>query len=295
MTLVVETGSGVRGANAYVNIAYVTAYLTSRNRQTENSWNSVSDSVKEAGIIAATDYIDKKFGPRFKGQPSFYLEETFAKASLVFTGQPGVGQTLNLGNDIYKFVSILTGDMYEVLVGSSFSITQLNLQDAINGALGDGVTYGSETPQSRHASALSAGNTLGLTAAAPGTGGALTVLLGPLNNVAINGFTGGLDGGLQPLAWPRSYSYDSFGELITGIPEKLKQAVSEYAVRAIASPLMSDMTIDSYGKVSSRRVEVGPIKEEFSYISGSITQHPSADRLLSSLLLNSGQGRVIRG
>jgi hypothetical protein len=301
MSLIIETGAGVRNANAYVNIAYVTAYLTARNRQTENSWSTSTSTIQEAAIVAATDYIDKKFGPRFKGLPSVVFDETYATASLNFTGIPGANETLVLGDDTYKFVTSLSGAAYEVLRGASGALTAANLEAAINGVAGAGVAYGLGTPQSRHSTATLAGVVLTLTAKAQGSSGALTVLQGPATNVTTNQFSGGSDGGLQPLCWPRTSAYDQQGNEILGIPDKLKQAVSEYAVRAVAESLLPDPTVDPYaGRVSQRTETVGPIIESVKYDSGTVgtmtfTPYPSADKLLTSLLLGSGSGGVIRG
>ncbi len=301
MPLVIETGVGILKANAYVNIAYVTNYLTDRNRQNENNWTAAVTAVKEAAIIAATDYIDKRFGPRFKGLPAIFFDETYAVASLNFTGIPGLNETLLLGDNTYKFVSSLTGAAYEVLRGATGALSAANLLAAINGAAGAGVTYGLGTPQSRHSSATLAGAVLTLTAKAQGSSGALTVLQGPATNVTTNQFSGGSDGGLQPLCWPRTSAYDQQGNEILGIPDKLKQAVSEYAVRAVAESLLPDPTGDPYaGRVSQRTETVGPITESVKYDSGTVgtmtfTPYPSADKLLSSLLLGSGSGGVIRG
>jgi hypothetical protein len=301
MALIIETGAGVRNANAYVNAAYVTSYLTARNRQTENGWAAATDAVKEAAIVAATDYVDKRFGHRFKGVPKVTFDETYAEAELVFGGNPDPADELTLGDDIYTFVSSLSGDPYEVLIGASATTTVLNLEAAINGAAGAGVAYGLGTAQSRHASALAAGAVLTLTASAPGTSGALSVLEGPVTNVSITGFSGGKDGGIQPLCWPRTGAYDQTGTEILGIPDRLKQAVSEYAVRASADILLPDPTTDPYGgRVNQRTETVGPITESVRYDSGTVgtvtfTPYPSADKLLTPLLLGSGNGGVIRG
>lgn len=299
MSLIIETGVGVRGANAYVNAAYVTTYLTARNRQTENSWNSSTDAVKEAAIVAATDYIDKRFGPRFKGSPAVSLDETYATTTLTFTGLPADSETLTLGDETWTFVSALSGATYEVLIGASATTTAANFEAAINGASGAGVTYGLATPQSRHASALAALGVLTLTALAPGTSGSLTVLTGSLTNVTVGTFSGGLDGGTQPLSWPRNYAYDEQGYLITGIPDRLKMAVSEYAVRAVSATLLPDPTVDPYaGSVKVRTEKVGPIEESYEYVAGTVGKitfkpYPAADKLLRPLLL--GSGGVIRG
>ena len=70
MAFTVEDGSGVEGANAYETIAEVTAYLTDRGRAAENGWSTASASTQQAAIVKATDYAEKRFGPRFVGEPA---------------------------------------------------------------------------------------------------------------------------------------------------------------------------------------------------------------------------------
>lgn len=301
MTLVVETGVGIREANSYIDVQYVTDYLTIRNRQTENSWSSSDDEVKVAAVVSATDYVDKRFGHRFKGLPKFTFEEVNAKAELSFSGLLEPTEELTLGDDIYTFVSSLSGDPYEVIISTSVEDTASNLEAAINGGVGAGVTYGLGTPQSRHATAKASGVVLSLTAKAAGSSGSLTVLEGDVSNLEIKRFSGGKDGGLQPLCWPRARAYDERGQEIQGIPDRLKKAVSEYAVRAVSKDLLPDPVTDTFGgRVNQRTEIVGPITESWKYDIGSagtviFSPFPAADRLIRPLLLGSGNGGVIRG
>lgn len=300
MTLIIETGAGVREANSYVDVAYITNYLTVRNRQAENGWTAAATAIKEAAAIAATDYVDTRFGAKFKGAPEFSFDEERAEGSITFSGAPLEGQTLTLGDAAYKFVLSLTGEPYEVSRSGSATTIATNLEAAIEAGPGAGVAYGLGTPQSRHSGVQRAGAALTLTAKAAGSSGSLTVLQGPLANAVIVGFSGGKDGGIQPLSWPRSSAFDQRGQRIVGIPDRLKQAVAEYAVRAVSSPLLPDPAVDPYGgRLFSRREQVGPIQEEARYSRTSETQnifvpYPAADRLLRPLLLGSGGG-VIRG
>ena len=59
MSFIVEDGTFIENANAYVNIEYVTQYLTERNLN--SNWDSLNDAVKKAHIINATDYIEIRF------------------------------------------------------------------------------------------------------------------------------------------------------------------------------------------------------------------------------------------
>lgn len=57
MVLVVENGTGLSNANAYVSVAFVDAYATLHNSAT---WQG-NAAQKEAAIIQATQYIDAKY------------------------------------------------------------------------------------------------------------------------------------------------------------------------------------------------------------------------------------------
>lgn len=63
MAFLVEDGSGTESANAYITVAEFTSHFTDRG-------TDVSDfdtDVIQAGIVKATDYIEKRFSKRFKG------------------------------------------------------------------------------------------------------------------------------------------------------------------------------------------------------------------------------------
>ena len=68
MPFIVETGAGVASANAYSSVAAVTTYLTDRARQDENAWSTATSTAQEAAIVAATDYVEKRFASRWIGQ-----------------------------------------------------------------------------------------------------------------------------------------------------------------------------------------------------------------------------------
>jgi len=64
VTLVVEDGNSLSTANAYVAEAFVTTYHSDRGN---TAWAALSADNKNIAIIKATDYIDKRFGRRFRG------------------------------------------------------------------------------------------------------------------------------------------------------------------------------------------------------------------------------------
>lgn len=173
MAFLVEDGTGVTGATSYIDIAYADSYFTDRM---VGAWLSLLPDAKKASLIAATDYIDKRWGPYFKG-------------------------------------------------------CQL------------------------------------------------------------------VDG--QSLEFPRDAFVDSSGAGY--LPEVLKKATAEYALRASTAPLAPDLEQDPSGYQVSRKMEqVGPISErtDFAFLGPGavrqlLTPYPAADMLLRSLLKNT-QGQVIR-
>lgn len=65
MAITVETGSGLSGADAYVSVAFVDAYHVARGNSA--LWDGFDTAAKETFVVRATDYIDKRFGRRFRG------------------------------------------------------------------------------------------------------------------------------------------------------------------------------------------------------------------------------------
>lgn len=131
----------------------------------------------------------------------------------------------------------------------------------------------------------------------------------------------------QALAWPRIGAFDDDGFQFPDIPTQLKQAVSEYALRALIYQTLApdplrpvpsqDMTTGTQetevitGQVKSKRVQVGPISESTTYESAqdvlarnisagtrsvqssimndfNIPEYPEADLLIEELLESNG-------
>lgn len=93
----------------------------------------------------------------------------------------------------------------------------------------------------------------------------------------------------QGLSWPRLYAYDHDGYLLEGVPEALKRAVAEYALRALSATLIPDPSA-TVGEVASETKRVGPIEKtvEYRIRSSRIPRYPAADLLLRPLLSSSG-------
>lgn len=65
ITLVIEDGSGVLNANVYSDVTYVDNYHSDRGHA---SWASFDAEKKKSCMIRATDYVEKRFGLRYRGR-----------------------------------------------------------------------------------------------------------------------------------------------------------------------------------------------------------------------------------
>ena len=297
MTLVVEDGSGVVGANGYDTVASVTSYLTDRGRETENLWSSSSD--QEGAVIEATDYIETRFRELFKGTKEFD-DLSIARATLTFTSQPIAAETVTLGVVTYTFVSTIAvaGD---VLIGDTLADSIDNLVTAINNSPdADSEVVHPDTVENENATALKfIDDALVAFSSLAGTRGNSVVTTETLTSGSWNFVT--LNGGSnilvpQPLSFPRANLFDRDGNAIIGMPERLKFAMYEYAVRAVSTSitLAPDPTTDAFGGVvTSIRQKVGPIETATEYLAGTSTgtrlpAYPAADRLLNDFISTGG-------
>lgn len=295
MALVIETGSGTPGANAYCSTAFVTSYLTDRNRETENTWSTRAPAVQEAAVIQATDFIDKKFGRRFKG---IRLRETVsgrvASGSAVLASLPLDTETITLGVNVYRFVATLAQEN-DVLIGATVADSLANLVAAITqvGATESIVQEDTRISFQVTAAVNATSGALEVSALVAGESGNDTAFSTTITGATLDpsgGFlAGGLDRGPQPLQFPRDLLYSYDGRLITGVPAKVKQATAEYAVRSLSAALAPDPTVnDSLVPVTRSRVKAGPIEEDVTFAAGGVPrltkQYPAADLLLSEFL-----------
>lgn len=294
MPFIIEDGTGHSQANAYASVAYVLNYLTERNRQDENGWADLDLNVRQANIIAATDYIDKRFGKCFKGQKEFE-SLTQAVGVLTFTGIPISTETVTIGSRVYTYRGALTG-ADDVLVGTSIKACIDNLINAIGGGEGEGTTYGTGTVP--HADVFvepfesdqmvcheNDGGTVGNSIAT------LTTVTGATwTNTTL---TGGTEVGRpQPLQFPRVVLYDPDGFLVVGMPDKLLQSTSEYAVRAAAAVLQPDPDVTTGLQLIETDEKVDVLQEKKKYSDGGRVQisipYPAADGLLTEYLQITG-------
>lgn len=304
MTLIVETGSGLRTSNSYTTAAFVTAYLTNLGRATENSWDTLGAPAQEAALIEATQYIDTRWGQRFKGTRNTHFKGTLAQALVAFGGLPTADQTITVGLQVYKFVAALTTlSNDEVVIGADAAETATNFINAVLGAsTAAGITHSKALPPSDTVLVrLEEGSTTSvlLEARLQGTSGNIIPLAETADGVTLTTatFVNGLDKAVQALEFPRRNMFGQDGVQIVGLPVKLLQACAEYAIRAAATgtSLFVDPTVDASGRVVVQTAsKVGPISESTRFEEGATLSHtlrpyPVADRLLAEYVLPAGR------
>lgn len=291
--LIVENGTGIYGANAYAGRGYVRDYLTARNRAT--AWNAATDAQRDAAIIAATDYIDRRFGQLFLGQKQFTDLTVYASNILQIRALPSDGDTLTIGTVTYTFRTA-PAVANDVAIGATVAEAAGALVAAMSGTGGGSGTVAH--PSASGATLSASGDVIvralvaGVLASPIGTSSSSSDLVWDSDELY-----GGSDAAEQSLEFPRLYLYSSTGLSLSGIPDVLKKATAEYAERALSAALMPDPSYGSSGAQVARIYEkVGPIETETEYSSDgaiAVTQkYPAADKLLMSLI--SSNGGVIR-
>lgn len=97
----------------------------------------------------------------------------------------------------------------------------------------------------------------------------------------------------QTTNWPRVGALDISRLIVFGVPQEVKFATAEYALRALVASLSPDPTYDATGAyVQSSRKKVGPIEKQVTYTTGAgfhMPKYPLADSILTSA------GLVLRG
>lgn len=302
MAFVVENGSGVANANSYVAPAYVAAYLADRNRADENGWTTPAGVEEQAACVAGTDYVENRFRMAFGGVRA-WSDISTARSTWEATVQPSAGQLVTIGLQAYTFRSGSVPSAGDVLIGDNLSETIANLVAAVLATESlEGEAFGAGTVANELATALAFLDGMVLVLARePGTAGNGIATTTNVTGAAFNFATtvGGSNVPRpQPLSFPKVGLVDRDGRPVYGIPDLLKQAVSEYAVRARkGSPLAPDPTADALGGVvTSLREKVGPLETATEYLpgtagSGSLPAYPAADRLLREYLRPGGAVR----
>lgn len=265
-----EDDTGIVGANALVSVDYVDQYHSDRG----NSGWTGDQSSKEAAIIKATDYVELRFSERFIGLKRFTNQKK-AQATLTLTQNPVVMEELTIGSNTLTFGSDIT------IVSGSIESTIGNIISAVNG----------NTPY--EAVALE-GLRVVLKAGFDGFDGNDISVSTNATGASLNSSTliGGSDvGRAQSLSWPRRNVYNEGGVEIVTVPDQVKNAVSEYALRALTASLLPDPSTDESGQLVVKKMEkVGPIETETELLAQQsviLKKYPAADRWLTRFLRNS--------
>ena len=281
MAFIVENGTGIVGANSYTTVAEANVYLQERGRHNQNDWQSLANSTKEEALVKGTDYIEQRFGSQFLGQKEFAGLQK-ARATISFSQAITTGQTVTINGTVFTAGT-------EFAIGANLSETIDNLATAI----------------SDNAVAASADRIRGwdliVTADAAGLDGNLITVATNVTGATVSSATllGGTDGYYsQPLSFPRINLYGRDGQLVTGIPPRLKWATIEYGIRSLNAELLQDPIVDETGRSVVRKLErVGPIETEIEYAEGAGVQQlikpfPGADKWLREY--TGGGGGVYR-
>lgn len=64
MAIIVEDGTAKTDAVSYLSVTDANTHHTARGN---TQWSALSDANKETALVRATDYIDKRFGRKFRG------------------------------------------------------------------------------------------------------------------------------------------------------------------------------------------------------------------------------------
>ena len=277
MTFKVEDGTDVAGANSLATVAGFNAYQGDRG--VDISDFGTPDI--EPALIRATDFIEQRWGGRFKGTREFSVVSA-GRSTLTFTGQPLTAETVTIGTTVFTFGTNVT-------IGASVAETIDNL--VLAAASHPTVVLSAGIGDTAVAVALEKGT------AGNGIATTETVTAGSWSSATLLG--GGDVLVPQSLSFPRLGLTDRDGLTVLGIPERLRQAVYEYTFRALSATLMPDPTHDSTGRTVNRTMKkVGPIETETQYerggaLSQPIPPYPAADRLLAEYVDLSGG--LIRG
>lgn len=275
---IVENGSGVKNANAYATVNFFKIYHTARG----NSISAIADVTIDKLLIVATDYIDTRWGLKFKGQRLF--SALTSRSQFTLTNQPADGEIVTVGSAVAIFKTTLTEPAVntEAEIGDTLIETLNNLATALANADAD------QDDDQVVADFLIADPdiaTLTCYVVRDGVATTTTVANGTFDVATSAGYSGRP----QVLEFPRQYLYDRAGIRVDAVPVKLQEATCEYAFRANSTTLAPDPTVDSSGlRVTGRKKKVGPIETDIQYAEEQmpvITKpYPAADRLLQEYM-----------
>lgn len=254
--IIVEDGSGLINSNSYASIAETDQYMSARYR---SAWSEATEQQKTAALIAATDYMEARFGYRFLGQRKF-------------PAHTRAWSVLSSNGKLEENTSITVGDVtIEIPVGATRSAEFNALKDALllSGLLHTRVSAYSFAVYAQEDGI--AGNEVTVTTTdAEVLSWSVPVMQGG-SHVPES----------QALSFPRTTD-------LAGINRNVVKACMEYAERALIQPLAPDPEFGPSGQVVARSMQrIGPIEEEYSYLRNVLVNmraYPLADNMLKPVL-----------
>lgn len=107
-----------------------------------------------------------------------------------------------------------------------------------------------------------------------------------LDNIYGDRWTGRRIEQTMSLDWPRFNSYDEDGWLLDTdiVPQRIKDATVELALRSVSNELITDLSTP--GTIKREKSKVGPLEEEIEYAGGRGQQrkYPEVEAILRPLL-----------
>lgn len=287
IVMTVEDGSGVREANTYATVDFFKTYHNNRG----NAISAITDNDIEKLLIVAADYIDTRWGLRFKGRR--YFRSLTSRSQFTLSAQPSDGDTVTIGSAVATFKTTLSDPAVdtEAEIGDTLIQTLNNLAAALTNAGADQA----DDDQVVVDFLIADPDIAELTCYVVRDGVATTTTAS--NGSFDTATSSGYSGRPQTMEFPRQYLYDRAGVKVDGVPLRLKEATCEYAFKANSTTLAPDPTVDASGLRLTKSVKkVGPITTEYGYAEEQmpvITKpFPAADRLLQEYV--STTGGVIR-
>ena len=280
MAIIIEDGTGVKGAQTYGAVAAFEAYMLARGTDI----SAVTTPVKENSLVNATDYIDTRWGLRLLGQRQY--EFLTSRSIFTLSDQPSDGETVTIGSAVATFKTVPDDDT-EAEIGNTLAETLNNLASAL--AASDADQDSDDQVVADFLIADPDAPTLTCYVVRDGVATTETSTNGSFDNATSAGYSGRP----QVLEFPRVYLYDKAGILVDGIPIKLQEAMYEYAYRAQSAALAPDPVVDTSGlRIIGTEKKVGPIVTKTSYAENQVpvitTPYPAADRLLQEYVSTGG-------
>lgn len=270
MAFIVEDGTGVKGATSYASLQEFKDYFSARKEDI----SSITDDTIQQLLIAATDYIDTRWGLQFFGTRKY--KGLAARSYLTLTGLPVADETVTVGTQVYTWKATPTLDT-EIEIGVSA------LQSLSNLAVTLGRVENEDFLTSFFADPDVA--SLAIFTARDGIATTETMTNGSFNATTSSGSSAHR----QRLEFPRVNLRDDAGQLVLGVPYKLRSATIEYAFRANTTTLAPDPAVDPSGNRVTKN-KVGPIEVQYAEnTTPKITKaYPLADRLLNEYVFQRG-------